>query len=280
MSLRVSVFVAMSLDGFIARVDGSIDWLEAFQAGLPAGEDGGFQAFFDAVDVLVLGRHTFEQVLSFPTWPYGDKPVVVLSRWPLVIPEELRARVSHSSAAPADLCRRLAKGGLKHAYVDGGLTIQAFLGAGLVDELTLTLVPVLLGRGKPLFGPLADDVRLRSLSTRDIAGGLVQVRYEVLHPASVSATARKLEEVLRFLNEQRLRATYGAVAEVLGVPARTMGRRLGAHRHEASWVVSAGSGRPTGYADHELHPDLRSSPEPIRDGDELARRVCSHRRGR
>jgi dihydrofolate reductase len=280
MGLRVSVFVATSLDGFIARADGSIDWLEAVQASLPAGEDCGFQAFFDAIDVLVLGRHTFELVLGFAAWPYGDKPVVVLSRWPVSIPTELRARVSHSSADPAELCKRLAKGGLKHAYVDGGLTIQGFLGAGVVDELTVTLIPVLLGQGKPLFGRLAHDVRLQHLGTRGFPGGLQQVRYRVLRAPAASASARKLDEVLRFLDEQRLRATYGAVAEVLGVPARTMGRRLGARRHEASWVVNARSGRPTGYADHELHPQLLSNPELIRSGDDLARRVVRHRRGR
>lgn len=174
MLMRASVFIATSLDGFIAREDGGIDWL-------PAGgdEDYGYQAFFDSVDTLVMGRNTFELARSFGPWSYGDKAVVVLSRRGVQIPPELAATVECLAASPPELLERLAARGARHAYIDGGKTIQGFLAEGLIHELTLTRVPVLLGRGIPLFGPLAHDVRLEHLQTRSYPDGLVQSRYRI-----------------------------------------------------------------------------------------------------
>ena len=174
--MKVSVFIGTSVDGFIAREDGAIDWLTAFESG----EDYGYAEFFASVDALVMGRHTYESVLTFPEWPYGDKRVVVLSSRPVEIPAHLSATVELMSAPPREVVRRLAERGFRHLYVDGGRTIQAFLRDGLIDELIITRVPILIGRGIPLFGPLPGDTGLRHLETRSFANGLVQSRYEVI----------------------------------------------------------------------------------------------------
>lgn len=179
--MKASVYIAASLDGFIARENGDLDWLPG-AAGEAGQEDYGYQAFISTVDVLVMGRSTFEKVLTFGDWPYTGKAVVVLSHGLLAIPEKLASGVEASSLAPRALLDELDRRGLRHAYVDGGRTIQGFLREGLIDELTVTTVPVLLGGGIPLFGPLTQDIRLRHLETRAYPNGLVQNRY-ALRPA-------------------------------------------------------------------------------------------------
>ncbi|MCG8649868.1 MAG: dihydrofolate reductase family protein, partial [Pirellulales bacterium] len=158
MKLKVSVFIATSLDGYIARSDGGIDWLDAANATVPPGEDCGFGAMMQSVDALVMGRNTYEQVLTFGDWVYGDTPVTVLSSKPLASSDQTPATVKHSSESPRELCERLAGEGIGHIYVDGGNTIQRFLAENLVDELTVTLIPVVLGKGISLFGPLGKDI--------------------------------------------------------------------------------------------------------------------------
>ena len=172
------VFIATSLDGFIAREDGGIDWLPA-GGGDPAADDYGYQQFFASVDALVMGRNTFELVRTFGAWPYGDTPVVVLTTRALELPRDLRARVTVMSGDPRDVAARLAERGLHRLYVDGGRTVQGFLAAGLVRRLVVTRIPILLGRGIPLFGPLPHDVRLVHVATRSWPTGLVQSEYEV-----------------------------------------------------------------------------------------------------
>jgi len=177
MGIKASVFIATSLDGFISRTDGSIDWLNEANASITPGEDCGYKSFFDSVDALVMGRNTFELVLTFDPWPYGEKRLVVMSSRSLDIPSALAATVSSSSEAPEALLRRLESEGIRHVYVDGGITIQRFLAAGLIDELTITQIPVLLGEGRPLFGPLPRDIRLRLLNTQSYEFGFVQLKY-------------------------------------------------------------------------------------------------------
>ena len=178
-NLKASVFIATSLDGFIARKNGSIDWLTQASSTAPKGEDCGYQAFMNTVDVLVMGRNSFEQVLSFPEWPYGEKRVVVLSSRKLEIPTHIQKTVSSSSENPIQLVERLSAQGAKHVYIDGGVTIQRFLHAGLIDEMTITLIPIVIGEGKPLFGPVLGDVALSLLSSRSYEFGFVQVKYAV-----------------------------------------------------------------------------------------------------
>ena len=179
MSIKVSIFIATSLDGFIARTDGAIDWLNEANSAVPDGEDCGFQSFMDSVDTLIMGRKTFQQVLSFGEWPYGSTPVVVLSRNSISFPPSVPDTVTHSSEPPEDLLGRLSDEGLAHVYVDGGLTIQGFMAQGLVDEITVTVIPVILGGGIPLFGSLEKDVSLTHVRTTAFHFGFVQTTYSV-----------------------------------------------------------------------------------------------------
>jgi dihydrofolate reductase len=172
-SVKTSVFVGTSLDGFIARVDGAFDFLPP-----GGGEEHGFDAFFASVDALVMGRHTYDTARSFDSWPYGLKPVFVLSsRTPAGPPDG--AVVEHLSGTPAEVLAVLAARGVRHAYVDGGVTVQRFLAAGMINRIVVTRVPVLIGEGRPLFGPTPHDIALRHVATRHFASGLVQSEYEV-----------------------------------------------------------------------------------------------------
>jgi len=176
--MKASVYIATSLDGFIARANGDIDWLsEGGSDG--GGEDYGYKAFMETVDVLVMGRKTYEHVLTFAAWPYGSKPVVVLSSNPVPIPQPIAASVEVMACAPGEVVRRLARRGARHLYVDGGKTIQRFLEAGCLHQLIITRIPLLLGNGIPLFGPLTHDIRLWHINTRQFANGFVQSTYEV-----------------------------------------------------------------------------------------------------
>jgi dihydrofolate reductase len=172
-SVKASVFIGTSVDGFIARPNGGLDWLPS-----DGGEEHGYEAFIASVDALVIGRNTYEIVLAFDSWPYGTKPVFVLSSRPLA-PAPAGAVVEQLSGDPAEIVARLAKRGYQHVYVDGGITIQRFLRAGLIQRLIITRVPVLIGEGIPLFGPLERDVVLEHVATRHYASGLVQSEYVV-----------------------------------------------------------------------------------------------------
>ncbi len=180
MATTCSVFIAISLDGFIARKDGSLDWLDKANLLVPAGEDCGYKAFMESIDALVMGRNTFEKVLSFGVpWPYMEKHVVVLSNRKLMIPENIQHVVSQSSGTPESIVANLATKNLRRLYIDGGVTIQKFLTAGLIDDLTLTVVPVLIGEGIRLFSPLANDASLELVNSRAYAFGFVQLSYRV-----------------------------------------------------------------------------------------------------
>ena len=177
MSIQCSVFIATSLDGFISRENGSIDWLMKANPLAPAGEDCGYKTFISTVDAVVMGRNSFEMVLSFDPWPYGDLSVIVLSSKPIAIPNHLKNHVSSSSETPEILVNRLAQQGFKHLYIDGGITIQGFIAAKLINEITLTLIPVLLGTGRPLFGAIGQDISLNRIATKSYDGGFVQLKY-------------------------------------------------------------------------------------------------------
>jgi dihydrofolate reductase len=174
----ISVFVGTSVDGFIARPNGTFDFLDE-----GGGEPHGYEEFIATVDTLVIGRNTFEIVLAFPEWPYGKKRVVVLSSKPIDFSKVRSGPVEHQveqmSGSPSDIVARLAATGAHHLYVDGGITIQRFLEAGLVHRLVVTRVPVLIGQGIPLFGPLTRDLRLQHVATRHYPTGLVQSEYTI-----------------------------------------------------------------------------------------------------
>lgn len=175
--LTVSVFIGTSLDGFIARVDGSIDWLDSAQE--LEGEDYGYEAFMDSVDAVVMGRNSFETVLGFGgEWPY-PKPVVVLTSRHLEVPSELAGKVSTLGGEPEAIVAELASRGMHSLYLDGGSAIQRFLRADLVDRMILTRLPILLGTGIPLFGALDHDVHLEHIATRAYPNGLVQSEYRM-----------------------------------------------------------------------------------------------------
>ena len=174
--MKVSVFVGTSLDGFIARKNGDFDFLPA-----GGGEPHGYDEFIASVDTIVMGRNTFEVVLKLGGgWPYGKKRVVVLSSRPVDLSAARGGLVEQMGGAPAQIVEQLAASGARHLYVDGGITVQRFLRAGLVQRLTITRVPVLIGEGIPLFGPVARDIALRHVQTRSYASGLVQSEYEVV----------------------------------------------------------------------------------------------------
>ncbi|BFO34374.1 dihydrofolate reductase family protein [Klebsiella pasteurii] len=171
------VFIAVSLDGYIARQDGDIDWL--LQRDDPT-EDHGYAAFIADKDWIVMGRGSYEKALTFDQWPY-DRPVLVLSRQlsDIAIPEALKGKVQLSSRTPGEVLADLALQNAHRVYLDGGLVIQSFLREGLVADMIITTVPVLLGAGKPLFGSLTRDIDLTLLSSRSFPSGLVQSHYRL-----------------------------------------------------------------------------------------------------
>lgn len=175
MSLKVSVYIATSLDGFIARKNGDIDWLPTPTEG---GEDFGYADFMSTVDTIVMGRNTFEKVLTFGGWPY-DKKVVVLTSRDLTLPTNLIDKVESLHLSPRKLIHELELRGMRHIYLDGGVTIQRFIQEGLVNELTLTTIPILIGEGLPLFGALKKDVPLELIHATSFTNGFVQKKYVI-----------------------------------------------------------------------------------------------------
>ena len=172
--MKVSVFIATSLDGFIARMDGALDWLPGDD-----GEPHGYEEFIATVDAIVMGRNTFDTVLSFGAWPFGAMPVIVLTTRPLVGTVPAGAVYETMSGTPREIVTLLAERGHAHLYIDGGVTVQRFLEAGLIQRVIITRVPVVLGTGIPLFGPVARDIRFEHVATRAYASGLVQSEYRM-----------------------------------------------------------------------------------------------------
>ena len=171
------MFMAMSLDGFVAREDFGLDWLMKQKTD---GEDHGNAAFMDTVDGLVMGSGSVRTMMTFGAWP-DEKPVVVLSNTmtPDDIPEYLRDKVSVSALAPREIMMVLSEKGWKRAYIDGGKIIQSFMRDGLIADMTVTVVPILIGEGKRMFGTLDADIDLHLIESKSFPSGLVTSRYEV-----------------------------------------------------------------------------------------------------
>lgn len=168
---QVSVFIATSLDGYIARDDGSVDFLDCVN--LP-GEDYGYAAFAATVDAVILGRRTYDSVLGFARWPFTGKRVVVLTHRPLA---PRHGEETHQGSL-LPLLARLRSDAICHVYLDGGQAIRLGLAENVVDDMTLSTVPVLLGRGRPLFGGDVPASTWDLTDTRHFDSGLVQCRWQ------------------------------------------------------------------------------------------------------
>jgi dihydrofolate reductase len=169
-----TVYIATSLDGYIATADGGLDWLNAVPN--PDGSDYGYAKFIKNIDAILMGRNTFEVVRGFGEWSYTT-PVIVLSHSLKHLPDELEGKVTIASGSPAELLAQCEARGLHHLYIDGGQTIQAFLQADLVDNLIITRLPILLGGGIPLFGEIPQQLALTHIATESFSNGLVQSTY-------------------------------------------------------------------------------------------------------
>ncbi|MDZ7938348.1 MAG: dihydrofolate reductase family protein [Rhodoferax sp.] len=171
------VFIATSLDGYIARTDGDITWL--LQRDEP-NEDHGYSSFIADKELIVMGRGSYEKVLSFDTWPY-TVPVLVLSKQlaDSPVPKALNGKLRFTRQSPKDLMKELAHQGIRQIYVDGGQLVQSFLRDRLIADMVITTVPVLIGAGRSLFGSLPCDIDLRLVSTRSFPSGLVQSTYRL-----------------------------------------------------------------------------------------------------
>lgn len=180
MNFKCSVFIATSLDGFIARNDGSIDWLEKANLRIPPGEDCGYEAFMSQVDVLIMGSGTFKKTLSFPEWPYKDKPVWIVSQSLKSLPNHLPPSVKRVNLTPAEIVTTAQQAGYQRAYIDGGKLIQSFLNEGLITDMTITLIPLLLGEGRPLFTELKREMEWELISSRAFPFGFVQSHYKFI----------------------------------------------------------------------------------------------------
>jgi dihydrofolate reductase len=177
--MKCSVFIATSVDGFIAGVDGDIEWLhrpefdDAMSLGLT------YSDFISTVDAIMMGRNSFEKVITFDQWYYEGTEVIVLTSRQLEIPVELEGKVRGMNGSPEEILSKLASEGKQHLYIDGGITIQRFLEAGLIDEITITEIPILLGSGIPLFGNVSKAHLLKLIEVKASERGVVQKRYKV-----------------------------------------------------------------------------------------------------
>jgi len=170
------VYIATSLDGYIATEDGSVDWLSEIPN--PNDSDYGFNDFIQGVDAIVMGRKTFEKVLSFGQWPYTKK-VFVLSSKLKEVPKEVTDKAEIIAGDIKDITADLNKKGFMNLYIDGGKTVQSFLREGLIDEMVITRIPVLLGSGIPLFGKLDKPIRFDEVETEILDELLVKSHYKI-----------------------------------------------------------------------------------------------------
>ena len=168
------VYIATSIDGYIATPEGGLDWLENLPN--PGNNDFGFNDFMNTIDAIVMGRNTFEKVLLFGSWPYNKK-VFVLSNTLKVIPEKLSEKAEIVSGDIPDIVSKLNKNGFSNLYIDGGKTIQSFLKFDLIDEMIISNVSLLLGKGIPLFAFLNEPIDFIVKKTNKVNENLVQTHY-------------------------------------------------------------------------------------------------------
>lgn len=168
---KISIYIAASIDGYIARKDNSLDWMDRVGG---YDEDYGFKKFLESVDSLIIGRKTYEVATTVPD-PYPGKRVVVLSNSLASVREGMELYRGDLTQLAAKLHRQ----GSRHIWVDGGVTISQFLASQMVDTMTLSIIPILLGDGLPLFNVIGREISCRLISSRGYESGLVQLSYEI-----------------------------------------------------------------------------------------------------
>jgi len=175
--MKISAYIAVSLDGFIARKNGNIDWLTEID-NLDSFEDYGYDEFYQTIDCLIMGSNSFTSIIKYEPWPYADKKVFVLSHAiNEVAPQDVDKYEIYSGSISA-LITKLQKQGYDHISIDGGQTIQSFINEGLINELTITTIPILLGEGIPLFGKVANDIKLKLVESKAYENGYVKNSYQ------------------------------------------------------------------------------------------------------
>ena len=184
--MKCSVYIATSADGYIATAEGGVDWLHTAgkkDADMSENPDMGFATFINSVDCMIMGRKCMEVIASFDIpaeqWPYGDIKIYALSNSLTKPPENLAGKVEMYSGDIKTLINKLAEQGLKHAYIDGGATITSFINLKLINEMTITKAPVLLGAGIPLFGKLDASIKLENAESIAFPNDFIQTKYSV-----------------------------------------------------------------------------------------------------
>jgi dihydrofolate reductase len=183
--MKCSVYIATSADGYIATLEGGVDWLHtAGNKEVDMGsEDMGFKAFMGSVDCMIMGRKCMDMISSMnltpEQWIYGDMPIVVLSNTIKESPENLHGKIEMYSGDISKLIYNLEKRGFKHAYIDGGATITSFINLELIDEMIITKAPLLLGEGIPLFGKIKNSVKLNNAKATVYKNEFIQIKYDV-----------------------------------------------------------------------------------------------------
>lgn len=184
--MKCSVFIGCSFDGFIAREDGAIDWMDTAgkpDVEIPDNPDLGFSEFISNIDCLVMGSNTLKKLSSFnlsaDQWPYGDTRIIALSKSLQEVPENLCGNAEIFSGDIPELIQSLENEGYKHAYVDGGRVIQSFLKLKLMNEMTITLLPILIGKGISLFADLPEDIHLELMHAQTFPNDFIQTTFRV-----------------------------------------------------------------------------------------------------
>lgn len=174
-----TVYCAVSLDGFIADTNHGVEFLESAGPG-EEGEDFGWADFFNPIDAIVMGRNTYDVFLGFGMWPYDDKKIIVLSNRDITIPDDYKDKVSAFAGFPDQIVEHAKSLGHDNLYIDGGIVVQQFLSAGLVDKIVITIIPILIGEGISLFGPLNENIKLETVKADKFDNGIVQLHYDVI----------------------------------------------------------------------------------------------------
>lgn len=184
--MKCSAYIATSVDGFIATTEGSVDWLHSAGNGKALSAenaDMGFGAYLSSVDCMIMGRKCMQTIsamnLTPEHWPYGDLRIIVLSNTLKVAPENMLGKIELFSGDLTSLVETLLHEGHKHAYIDGGTTIQSFIKLQLLNEITITKAPVLLGEGIPLFGKVDQPIKLAQAESTSFANDFVQLKYRL-----------------------------------------------------------------------------------------------------